>query len=407
MGLRYGKLGKGVFVDGHERKDVVDYRQNEFCPRWITFRSDFPPYDPVSKTLKIYPNPVVRPIILVTHDESTFNANDGTRYGWTSGGGQPLRPKGRGKGIMVSAFMTPVGLLRLPPDLTDEVLVSLHPDWPRLEDGSLVRESVQYLEYEKDNYWDGDKMVKQAIAAAHLFKFIYPQCRALFAFDNAASHCAFSPDALVASKMNLRPGGKQPRMKDGWFGGVRQSMTFPDDYEDPALRSQPKGIQQVLEERGLWASTRVDGERMPLKCNNNRGGCAKEGDLRHRCCATSLLANQADFRAQKGRLQEEVELRGHEVIFYPKFHCEANFIERFWSSCKYYSREHCTYSFQGLKKVVPEAIASVSTDTIYRYFERCDRTIQAYAAGATYETKAYTDRSYTSHRQIRNYEGGW
>lgn len=407
MGLRYGKLGKGVFVDGHERVDVVDYRQNEFCPRWISLRSEFPPYDPETKALRIPLAPAIRPVILVTHDESTFSANDGTKYGWTSPGKQPLRPKGRGKGIMVSAFLTPVGLLRLPPELTDDTLLGLHPDWPRLEDGSLIRESVQYLEYDKDHYWDGDKMVKQTIAVIRLFKFIYPQCRALSAFDNAASHCAFSPDALVASKMNLRPGGKQPRMKDGWFGGIQQSMTFPDDYEDPNLRDQPKGIQQVLEERGLWTSTRVDGERMPLKCNNNRGGCAKEGDLHHRCCATSLLADQPDFRAQKGRLQEEVESMGYEVIFYPKFHCEVNFIERFWSSCKHFAWENCTYTFKGLRLTVRQAVASVEADTIYRYFDRCDRTVQAYATGATYETKAFTDHVYTSHRQIRNNEGGW
>lgn len=219
MGLKYGKLGKGVFVDGHERQDVVDYRQNEFCPRWLAFRENFPSCNLESGSLEIPLSPTVRPVILVTHDESTFNANDGTRYGWTSASGQPLRPKGRGKGIMVSAFLTPVGLLQLPPNLTDEILINLQPDWPRMEDGSLVRSSVQYLEYDKDNYWDGDKMVKQTVAAVRLFKFIFPQCQALFAFDNAASHCAFSSDALVASKMNLRPAGKQPKMKDGWLGG--------------------------------------------------------------------------------------------------------------------------------------------------------------------------------------------
>ena len=48
------------------------------------------------------------------------------------------------------------------------------------------------------------------------------------------------------------------------------------------------------------------------------------------CCARSVLAAEQDFKEQKGRLQEELEFCGQLVIFYPKFHCELNFIERYW-----------------------------------------------------------------------------
>jgi hypothetical protein len=43
----------------------------------------------------------------------------------------------------------------------------------------------------------------------------------------------------------------------------------------------------------------------------------------------TLIAAQRDFQEQKGRLQEELEALGWELIFYPKFHCELNFIEIF------------------------------------------------------------------------------
>jgi hypothetical protein len=33
------------------------------------------------------------------------------------------------------------------------------------------------------------------------------------------------------------------------------------------------------------------------------------------------LQLQPDFRNRKGWLQEEIEAAGHNVIFYPKFHC--------------------------------------------------------------------------------------
>ena len=47
--------------------------------------------------------------ILFTHDESTFNANDGKRWIWIQGDAHPLGEKSKDRGIMVSEFMTPRG----------------------------------------------------------------------------------------------------------------------------------------------------------------------------------------------------------------------------------------------------------------------------------------------------------
>jgi hypothetical protein len=60
-------------------------------------------------------------------------------------------------------------------------------------------------------------------------------------------------DALIAMRMNMNPGGKQPKMRDGWYINrnnekIVQSMTFPDNHP---LKGQPKGIKQVLKERNL------------------------------------------------------------------------------------------------------------------------------------------------------------
>ena len=45
---------------------------------------------------------LTRPIILITHDESTFSSNNSRRQAWVKQGTQIIRPKGRGQGIMVS-----------------------------------------------------------------------------------------------------------------------------------------------------------------------------------------------------------------------------------------------------------------------------------------------------------------
>ena len=62
--------------------------------------------------------------------------------------------------------------------------------------------------------------------------------------------------------------------------------------------------------------------------------------------------------AWQRRLQEEVKALGYHVLFYPKFHCELDSIER-WCQAKWVARKNCGYDFEALKAMVPEAKASV------------------------------------------------
>jgi hypothetical protein len=54
-------------------------------------------------------------------------------------------------------------------------------------------------------------------------------------------------------------------------------------------------------------------------------------------------------------------LLGQELIFYPKFHCELNFIERFRCGVKFHARENC-------QSALPAAPYSVTGVAIYNYF---------------------------------------
>src|ERR1041384_2769783 len=80
---------------------------------------------------------------------------------------------------------------------------------------------------------------------------MHPGAIGVFAFDNSSSHAAFAADALNARAMNVKPGGKQPKMRDTIFDGQVQQMVFPDNYPDPSLRGEAKGMRFVLEERQL------------------------------------------------------------------------------------------------------------------------------------------------------------
>ena len=393
MGFSYHEVKKGVYVDGHEREDVVKYRNDVFLKAWtkasrrfVTFKEDG------SWEMPSDLQPGEKPLVLVTHDESTFNANDGKRRLWSQEGEQPLRPKGKGKGIMVSCFLTPGGILTVPAHIPDAQLLA-DSTWLRDDEGVPVRQAIKYLEYGKDNYWTGEKMVEHTEFAIKMLKLAFPGCEGLYAFDNASNHCAYAPDALIATKMNLGPGGKQPVLRDGWdhVQNLPHSMVFSQDYPDPRLRGQPKGIRQVLVERGLWQDHRKDGSKFLLSCPKGKKQFGCDPALNGECCATTLLQSQKDFKEQKGALQELVESTGDSAIFYPKFHCELNFIERFWCAAKYYTRENCGYTLDDLRKTIPAAFQSVPVATINRHYRHCVRTIEAYKDGFRYGTKEFVD----------------
>ena len=84
--------------------------------------------------------------------------------------------------------------------------------------------------------------------------------------------------------------------------------------------------RQIIRERGLWpASGRLNAQCEAFKCPPGRTDC----------CCRRLLFTQPDFESQKPALQEFVESRGHLCDFYPKYHCELNFIEQYWGAAKY------------------------------------------------------------------------
>jgi len=111
----------------------------------------------------------------------------------------------------------------------------------------------------------------------------------------------------------------------------------------------PKGLRMILEERGLWRA------RLRLQCRKENGNLKKQCLSGGPCCARALMAKEPDFKAQQSRLEEEVELVGHQIHFFPKYHYELNFIEYYWGAAKQYPRKRCGYTIKGLRKMVPES----------------------------------------------------
>ena len=160
----------------------------------------------------------------------------------------------------------------------------------------------------------------------------------------------------------------------------------------PSFHNQPKGIKNVLLERGF-------------DVQDLRGKCKRCDPDSETCCCKRILELQPDFQEQQSLVQEVIEKAGHLSIFLPKFHCELNFIEFFWGAVKRYLREHCDYTFDTLKENVPKALASVSLETIRRWEHRMQRWMDAYRCGmetqeAQKHVRAFSSRVYKSHRRI-------
>ncbi|CAG8594657.1 12932_t:CDS:2 [Gigaspora margarita] len=232
LGYKYDERKKGVYYDGHEQPDVVLYRKG-WLERMFKYKKNMKDF--TSDMLEIIVEPELKyaekELVQVTHNKYHFYANNGQRRIWTREDEDILHSKHIGHSVMVSAFVCPChGLLQLS---EEKFSANLH---VKYRDTFVVR-SVQ-----EDGYWKSEHMV--------------------FCLDQSTNYNAIAENALVASRMNKGPRGKQPIMHDGWYideyeEKQDQKITFLEDHPVEKLRGQPKGIQQILEECNLWPAGRI------------------------------------------------------------------------------------------------------------------------------------------------------
>ena len=334
---------KGIYFDGHDRDDVVAYRNkylNEMSnldSKSLTCFDDVPQLEVGEK-----------PLIRVTHDECTYYANCDQSYFWADEHTNVLRQKSLGASIMVSDFI-------------DEVNGFLHDD---------REEARVLLETSKEGYFTHEHLLRQVEKTVDIFERVHPEAKGVFMFDNAPSHRKVADDALNADRMNVGPGGKQPVMRDTVWEGQVQKMVDACGI--------PKGMKIILEERGI----------------DTRGMKAK--DMRE------LLKSFPDFKRQSTLLETYIQQRGHICIYYPKYHCELNPIERVWCQSKKYTRAYADGTITRLRKIVPEGLNSVTQDQIKKYFATCREYERAYREGVTGRDVEERVKVYKSHRRVNN-----
>ena len=87
LGWRLTRIRKGVYLDGHERDDVVAYRNKEFLPQMKEFEERMTRYLVDKMTGELVPieptlNPGQKKVIALFQDESSFHANEYKSSAW-------------------------------------------------------------------------------------------------------------------------------------------------------------------------------------------------------------------------------------------------------------------------------------------------------------------------------------
>ncbi|RPA93389.1 hypothetical protein L873DRAFT_1705425, partial [Choiromyces venosus 120613-1] len=109
-------------------------------------------------------------IILIIHDESTFNANDTHHHSWQSRTATFLQSKSKSRGIMLSDVLFPYGRLIVSNSVTaKKIIVNILDAKNRL--------ATMFFNYGKNNewYWTVDYLVKHIIKIViSMFELCFP-----------------------------------------------------------------------------------------------------------------------------------------------------------------------------------------------------------------------------------------
>ncbi|OAX30645.1 hypothetical protein K503DRAFT_751027, partial [Rhizopogon vinicolor AM-OR11-026] len=293
IGYRWSKTPTGQFVDGHERADVVEYRQVVFLPIWAELLSRTRIYAASGNECVVQP-PSTRRVIIWNHDESTYYANDRRKIRWVHKSETAVPyAKGEGASLMVADMVSP------------------DYGWLRSPDGTETARVLFKAGKAREGYFMSEDILKQASNAMDILEKHYPDEDHVMVFDNATTHLKRADGALSARhmpKFSPKHGDKwdgtdwgerrQPKnwgvevpMGDGTFAdGSPQSLYYPEGHERAGVC---KGMGVILEERGYEGALKIRAECPKFQCEKGAT----------RCCCRRMLYNEPDFVGVKSLLE--------------------------------------------------------------------------------------------------------
>jgi hypothetical protein len=111
---------------------------------------------------------------------------------------------------------------------------------------------------------------------------------------------------------------------------------------------------------------------------------------------------QPDFAAGGQEwLEEVITNAGHKIIFFPKFHCELNYIEMVWAKVKGTIRADCNnYSLDEMYAKLVELLQNIPLEYVRKVERRCFRFMHGYQLNMSGPLLDYAMKSFSSHRMF-------
>jgi hypothetical protein len=390
-------------------------------------------------------------VMIWEQDEVIYKSNSYHKAAWKLPGQSHISPKSDGAGIMISGFRSvTTGWLKLSfAELQHlEQNIGRKPTHFYHNGGDDCHYSFYFFSYglNKSGYWNASLMMHQLeeIAAAVQIKF--PEYNHKFIFDWSSCHDALPKSAWRVNSMKLSYGFSMnkktgmPRAFESeditlkkkyrnspagvdFMAGIDTGAADYDPKSDAAkygiqrvkfsagekpfylpwsqedFTGQPKGLKQLIWERGLW-----------------KDGMTLDGGVSGTKMSVCHVMSQQPDIDEQGTVLEEV-LGQHDnmvLVMLPKYHPELNGIERVWGRSKWYTRSHCAFIFPNLLKRVPESLfeGNIPVDMHRRFARKARDYVRMYSAaeadtaiGAdvlSYRVAALVkkERKYKSHRCI-------
>ncbi|KAG0700911.1 hypothetical protein DFH29DRAFT_876281 [Suillus ampliporus] len=350
LGFCWKTEGKGMYSDGHEWGDIVEYRQNIFLPAWASFQSHMQVWKHGDVLVEdVTSQSPGRRVVVWFHDESTFYANDRRKLIWEHKlKGAVPQPKGEGSSLMVADFM-----------------------------------SADYgAGKTRDGYYTNNEILRHMKSAMSILEKDYADEDHIFIFDNATTHLKHPDDALSARNMPKNPSqnwgvtvtatdmsGKPLHGSDGkpvkkkvpmapghLRDGTVQPLYFPTGHPKAGWF---KGMATILHKRGFEEEAQLRLECPSFKCPSDKVG---------RCCCRRVLYQQPDFSG-----------------------------EQCWGCAKHeYHKCPPSQKDADLERNVIKALDSVTLESMHK----SQRFMDAYRKGLNGQQAAWAAKLYHGHRVL-------
>ena len=265
----------------------------------------------------------------------------------------------------------------------------------------------------RDGWFINGDLVTQFQKIIPLVIHLHPNFDIVIAFDNSMTHHKKPPDGLSTSGLTKMDGEKNlPHMRNTTFvldgEVVSQTMVRDENSWRTSWRKENSGgtewsmfavaasdmIHTSIEKWNMWTKR---ANRICL------GTCIRSwsSGYSHQCCASYCLSNQPDFLQQKEWLSEVVEAAGFEVIFFPKYEGELNFIELTWAYMKRVLCYDCVFNYSAMKGKIEHLLrGNIPLSLTKRNSRFYFRIMDDYKKELKWPVLDYAMRKYKCHRII-------